>query len=110
LKIRVRDSKGFENNPTEKNKSDSYAESGEDSQSRLAFALLRRSAGRETHEYCDESDWIDRDKDRNESEEKFLDHRGAGFLACQCSKRNTGRSIKLAFYARPRMFADTQCS
>ena len=94
----------------EKNKSDSHTERCEDSESRLAFALFRRSAGREPHEYRDKSNWIDGDKDRNESDEKFLDHRCARFLVCQCSKRNTGRLIKLAFCARPRMFADTQRS
>src|SRR5882724_1750753 len=107
LKVCIGNSKRIENNLAKKNKSDRHAERCEKSETRLVFALFWRSARREPHEYRDESDWIDGDKDRNESDEKFLDHRCARSLACQCSKRNTGRLIKLAFYARPRMFADT---
>jgi len=110
LKVCIGNSKRFDNNLPEKNKYDRYAERCEDSESRLAFALLRRSAGRESHEYRDKSDWIDCDKDGNESDEKFLNHRCASFLARQCSKLNTGRLIKLAFCGRVRMFADTQRS
>ena len=74
------------------------------------FATLRRSARPEPHENRDQSDRIDRDKDRNEREQEFLDHGCATLLPSQCSKRNTGRFIKLAFCPRPRMFADTQRS
>jgi hypothetical protein len=53
------------------------------------FPPLWRNVGSESRKDGDESDWIDRDKDRNESEEKFLDHCGARFLTCAHSKRNT---------------------
>src|SRR4030095_16876485 len=74
LKVCIGNPKCVENNLPEKNKSDSHAERCEDSQRCLTLALLRRSAGRESHEYRDKSDWIDGDKDRNESDEKFLNH------------------------------------
>ena len=74
LKIRNGDSKRGESNFPEKNKSDGNAESGEDSQKRLLFSMLTRRARAKTHEDRDESDWINGDKDRDEGEEKFLNH------------------------------------
>jgi hypothetical protein len=74
LKIRNRDSKRCENNFPEKNKSNGNEESRKYSQNRLSLSLLARCARPETHEDRDKPDWIDCDKDRNEGEEKFLNH------------------------------------
>jgi len=74
LKIRNGDSKRCENNFPKKNKSDGNAESGEDSQKRLLFSMIARRARAKTHEDRDEPNWIDGDKDRDEGEEKFLNH------------------------------------
>ena len=53
---------------------DGNAQSSEDSQKRLPFSMLARCARAKTHEDRDQADWIDGDKDRNEGEEKFLNH------------------------------------
>ena len=74
LKIGNRDSKRGENNFSEKNKSNGNEESRKYSQKRLSLSLLARCARPETHEDRDKPDWIDCDKDRNEGEEKFLNH------------------------------------
>jgi hypothetical protein len=74
LKIRHGNAKRGENNFAEKNKSYGNAKSGEDSQKCLPFSVLARRAGAKTHEDRNQPDWIDGDKDRNECEEKFLNH------------------------------------
>ena len=42
--------------------------------------MLARRARAKTHENRDQPDWVDGDKDRNEGEEKFLNHHGT--VAC----------------------------
>src|SRR5438034_4699340 len=76
LKIRHGNSECRKNNLTEKNKTDCHAKSGEDSQIPLSFSIFARGAGAKAHEDRNEPDWIDGNKDRNKSEEKFLDHTG----------------------------------
>ncbi len=52
-----------------------------------------RSAGSEPGKDGDKSDWIDRHKNRNKGEEKFLDHRGARFLTCALVQGNLGIAV-----------------
>src|SRR5437016_3806820 len=105
LKIRDRDPEGGKNYFAEKNKNDRDAKRGENSKKRLTFPIFERSVRAQTHENRDEADRIDRDKDRDEGEKKFLDHGScvASFLTCTFSKRNLGKLRTLCFLNQPNL-------
>lgn len=74
LKIRDRDPKCRKNYFAEKNKNDCDAKRGENSEKGLTLSMFARGGRAEPHKNRDQPDWIDRDEDRNEREQKFLDH------------------------------------
>ena len=75
LKIGDGDPERGKNNFPEKDETDRDAQTGEDAEKRLMFALLTRGRCAQPHENRDQTDGIDGDEERDEGEEKFLDHR-----------------------------------
>jgi hypothetical protein len=76
LKVRIRDPKCIKNKLAEKNEPNRYTKCGDDSDEALASLLFTRDIPGEADKYGDKSDWVDRHKDRDEGDKKFLDHRG----------------------------------
>jgi len=71
LEVGIRNSKCVKDNLPEKNKPDSYAKRGDDSDEALASLLLMRGICREPHKYRDKAHWVDRNKDWDKGDKKI---------------------------------------